>query len=530
MLEIIVTVDLTTGAISNKEISSGSRGLYGRGLALDLLKETVPEEAGRFSPGNAVVLVPGLFVGNPAPSACRIMMATCEGASGGMQICNMTGNLAQKLGSIGVAGLVIKGKAKEPGTVVHIDKTGVSIYCDKTLNGLRTSDIIGKLKERYERDSAIIGIGIAGDMMLPLSSVFCTYPDGDPEYHVPRNGFGDVWGAKNLRAVVVESEGYFGRTCKDPERFSKASKRLAGIIVNDEICGSALPTYGSITIMRILEGGEGIRTSPEVKRISEKDRLQDKAGCSRRINRNCAPMCVIGCLNRHAASKGRRYSSPAQVETQAAIENCFGVDDYELARRVQEKASEIGLVATEFVTSANAYARATGSENAQENLLDWLDELAAGSLTGRVIASRTHGVAELYKDIELDNWMDVSAAQEEGSFDIRMGEKYPSLDGLTALELLYAQIFVLENLGFCIFTSFALLDNAEAFDILAEMFESRTGIKMDAETLIGEARECIRRERAYKERRWMAGQKSNIPPFTRVLYRYFGKREEVCND
>lgn len=530
MSERILTLDLTRETSTYTEYSPQAERPYGRGLALELLKEHVPTGAGRFSPDNALVLVPGLFVGNSAPSACRIMLATCEDNAGGMQICNMTGNIAQKLGSLGIAGVVIKGKAEKPGTVIHIDKDGASIYCDESLNGLYTSDVLRRLKSQYDNDSAIIGIGRSGDMMMPLSSFFCTYPDGEPEYHVPRNGFGDVWGSKNLRAIVVDSDGYFGRECFDSKRFSSAGKKLARIIVDDEICGSALPTYGSITIMKILEGGAGISALPEIAR--ERTDIADikRESSGKKTNKTCAPMCVIGCLNRHAASNGRKYSSPAQVETQAAIENCFGIDDYELANDVQKKASEIGLVATEFVTASNTYARALGIENAQTHLLEWLDEIAEGTPVGRVIACRTRGVAELYKDADLTGWLDIRASQEEDSFDIKIGSPYKGLKGLSELDMLYAQIFVLENLGICMFTSFALLDNTKAFDLLAEMFEARTGIETDGETLIRQADNCIKQERLYKEERWKAAQKRNIPQFTRVLYRYFGSRDEARDE
>ena len=503
--------------------------IYGRGLVLSLFEKYLPDETGRFDPDNLIVIAPGLFAGTAAPSAVRMLVATAESRDGGVQISNTTGNLPQKLGSMGIAAIVIKGKAPVRNTVIHISGEGVEIFSDDSLGGIKTGDIISSLKGRYGRDIAIIGTGIAGDKMLSLSSFFCTYPDGIPEYHVPRDGFGDVWGSKNLRAIVVDNDEYFARHCADPERFRELGRKLTQSIVNDEICGGALPALGSITIMKILESGDYVSV---LKNIKEEQQAESKDSDARdnvsglRRNKTCAPMCVIGCLNRHSAGDGRQYLSPAQAETQAAINKCFGKDDFFLGAEVQQKASEIGVVATEFVTACKTFALSHGIENGEENLLLWLDEISAGSLTGRLIASRTYGVADLYSDVQLSGWIDRKAIQDEQLFDVRMNTRYPGLPELNVLELLYSQIFVLDNLGFCIFTAFALLDKAESFDLMAGMFEAMTGGPMTGEQLIAEANACLNREKAFRERRWMAAQKTIIPPFTRVLYRYFDRRAQ----
>ena len=500
--------------------------IYGRGLVLYLFEKYLPDETGRFDPDNLIVIAPGLFAGTPAPSAVRMLVATAESKDGGTHISNTTGNLPQKLGSLGIAAIVIKGKAPEKNTVIHISRHGVEILSDETLEGIATGEIVKKLKNRYSRESAIIGTGIAGDKMLSLSSFFCTYPDGIPEYHVPRDGFGDVWGSKNLRAIVVDHNDYFSRECVDPERFRKLGRQLAQSVINDEICGSALPALGSMTIMKILEGGDYSSLLENIKKnliSTSSDEAPVKAAGDHR-NKTCAPMCVIGCLNRHSTNDGRQYMSPTQAETQAAIKKCFDADDFFLAAEVQKKAIEIGIVATEFVTASKTFALSHGIENGEERLLQWLDEIKAGSLTGRLIASRTYGVADLYSDVQLSGWIDRKAIQDEQLFDVRMNTRYPGLPDLNELELLYSQIFILDNLGFCIFTAFALLDKAESFDLMAGMFEAMTGEKMTGEQLIAEANACISREEAFRERRWMAAQKTIIPPFTRVLYRYFDKR------
>lgn len=521
MSEKVLVINLNNLTSEVQEYSYETSGTYGRGLLIDIFCDHLSDKADRYSPENIIAIVPGLFAGNTAPSACRMLVATIEGREQGIQVSNTTGNMPQKLGSLGVASVVLKGCAEHRGTVVHISNKGVEFTVEPHLNDAYVSDIYSALRAKYGKDCAIIGSGIAGDMRMNLSGYFCTYPEGEPAYHCPRNGFGDVWGSKNLRAVVVTGDDYFARECCEPERFISAGRKLTQIIVNDEICGGALPAYGSTAIMKILSEGQMV---PEKNEAHVKPKSVPKDGIRR--NKTCAPMCVIGCLNRHADRNGLMYRSPSQVETQAAIEKCFGIDDYTLADEVQRKATEIGIIATEFVTACKTFAETQAIYDGEKYLLKWLDEIASGSLIGRVIASRTHGVSSLYRDAELQDLIDRRAIEDEHLYKLRMSSAYQGLSGLDEMQLLYAQVFVLENLGICMFTSSALIDNTEAFDLLAEMFTARTGEEMSGEKLIVQAGKVMERERAFTEHRWRQAQTSNIPQFTKVLYRYFGEKRE----
>ena len=268
------------------------------------------------------------------------------------------------------------------------------------------------------------------------------------------------------------------------------------------------------------------KKSLESDKFTDNQPEQQCDGCdNRKNNKTCAPMCVIGCLNRHSSSDGKRYESPSQVEVEAAVKKCFGIEDYELSREIQVRATEMSLVSVEYVTAARAFAEANGIEHGEEHLLEWLDEIEQGTAIGRIIGSRTYGIGKLFADKEIEALMDRRAIQDEKLFDISIESRYPRLKGMCAMDLLYTQIFVLENLGFCIFTSFALLDNDETFERLAEMFTARTGIKTTGEDLLIQASECIAAEKEYEAHRWEAARETNIPPFTKVLYRYFDKKE-----
>jgi len=383
----------------------------------------------------------------------------------------------------------------------------------------------------------ILGVGKTADMQLSLSTFLCTYPDGDPEYHCPRNGFGDIPGSKGLRAVVVTGNGYFGRECRDRDNFFKTGKRLAHIILESEVCGQALPAYGSITLLELLKDKEkrtdflkrdsqklyGRMQEPSVRKSAAEKQKEGRREV-RKTNYCCAPMCVVGCLNRHMSNDGEAYISPDQSEVMAALKRGFNIDDMAFTKQVQKRAMDLGITGTEFVTAAKMYLSAEGKRQDRESILDLLEEIDQGTLTGRIVASRTEGILRLYPDREdLVPLLDRKAIDDEMRFDVRLEKIDERYQSVPDIEYLYDQIFVLENLGFCIFTSFALLNNREAMELMAELFTYRTGVKADFIQLMEYAKSCREKERKFEEDNSIRNMSANIPPFTKVLYRYFEK-------
>ena len=264
-MEKILVVDLTTKNVISQNYDVKSYGHYGRGLALDLIKKIVPSEAGRYSPENAIAFVPGLFTGCKVASSCRLMIITKKDKNEGIQLSNTTGNLPQKMGSLSIAALVVKGESKEGNTILHISNEGVEILNMPELENTKTSSMMKRLKEKFGANAGIIAVGKTADMQMSLSTFVCTYPDGEPEYHCPRSGFGDVFGSKGLRAVVITNKKSFDRECCQEEEFLSTGKDFAKLIINNDICGGALPAYGSVTLIKLLKDKEKVLASMKEK-------------------------------------------------------------------------------------------------------------------------------------------------------------------------------------------------------------------------------------------------------------------------
>lgn len=516
----IVIVNLTQKTINEENYNYSEGGHYGRGLAMELLEKYTGSSKGRLHENNALVIAPGLFAGNRAPCAGRaVLMAKGEGVRG-LAVSNFTGDFPQKLASLNIAALVITGKYAEGNAAVLIDREGVRIESMPKLQGMYIPEIVDELREDFGKECALWGVGKAADFQLPLSGYFVTYPEGEPRFHCPRSGFGDVAGSKGLRVIIVKCGKYFDAPCVNALSFQEKGRRLTSLITKNEICGVALPGLGSITLLHLLKNRQEL---PEVKGTAG---VHKKRGGGR-MNYCCAPMCVIGCLNRHSANDSEFYSAPEESEVRAALESQFGDGSFSFAKELNRRGFSIGLNTTEFVYTAGMYFEALNQKAAdgakvKEKLFSLMDEIENGTAIGRLIGSGTPAVSSLYRDRPgLLNKVTRPSSFRESQFRVKLCRFYPELNDISDMELLYRQVFLLENLGICIFSSFALLNNQEALELLASMASDRLGREVSLLCMLEYAGKCIERETEYQYRSLSGEVHKNIPEFIKVLYQYF---------
>lgn len=513
----ICYVDLTTKEISYEEYNINEVKHHGRGLAAYLCGKHTAPSTDRFDEDNAIVFTIGLFTGTTAPSSGRITLATRKGKGQGLQIMNMTGAFPQKFASAGIEALVITGKSENNNTVIYIDKDNAEIR-NINVNENYVPNIISEIRSGCGNDCAIIGTGSAADIMMPISTLFSTYPVGYPEYYCSRNGFGDIWGSKNLKAVVINNNKYFENECFDKYKFSIESKKLSRIIIDNPVCGQALPGNGSITLIKLLKD----KNISIIENNAALTKTEYNKSSNRKINKTCSPLCVVGCLNRHCRNNEEAFSAPAESEVNSALQHCYNMEDISFAKRVNGKAFELGIDSTEFVFSTNIYFKAINKKPSKNEIYDLLHEIEANSILGKIIGSKTIGIYNLFKEnAALKSLVTKPVISEEKKFNISVDKFFEEFKDVDDLELMYRQIFLLENMGFCIFTSFALINNKEALNIIADMFYYKTGIKRTVVEMLNYSDECINREIEYERNNAIQSIQKNIPEFTKVLYRYF---------
>lgn len=524
----IVYVNLTTETVEEKEYGDDLIQYYGRGLTSYLVKENLPPYVGRHSAENCLILIPGLLTGTLAPSTGRLSIAAKKAQDSGLQYLNLAGPFSQKMACLGIVAIVITGKNREDiPAVLSFDEEGVQILKVPCLKEREISETISYIRNNIGRgkDTAAIGIGSAGEHLLPIASVFTTYPEGNPLFNCARGGMGDIFGSKGLKAVAVTTKSNFTSKVVDVDEMKKASKRLARIIIDHPICGGALPAYGSITLMKMMKNNEygSSRVVRQRKIIPVDQSVNPSQEGSRRINRTCAPLCVVGCLNRHARANETLLASPAESEVSAALEE-LGIEDAEFASRFNRIAFEQGIDSVEFLFSCALFYKIKDIKLGKVELLAALNEVKELTDLGRILASRTEGLYRLYQDhSELLPMVTRPSIAEEHSFKINLNFKVAGCEDLEDKQYLYANMLTLGNLGICLFTSFAIIESPEAMDLLAVLVQAKTGRRVEANDLIRYAVDCLKGEEDYEKQAKLLSLQKEIPEFVKVLHRYFGK-------
>jgi len=528
-LSRIIYVNLSDETIEEKEHDLAKLYHYGRGLAGWLMEEHVPPGTGRHSPENCIVLAAGLFPGTEAPSSGRLILAAKRANDSGIQYLNLAGPFSQKMASLDINAVVITGRNnKDAPAVLTICENEIKIQYVPDLKERKVSVTIQYIRKELGSESAVIGVGPAGEHLLPLASVFTTYPEGVPVYNCVRGGMGDIFGSKGLKAVAVTTKAYFQAKVFDHEKMRESSKKLARMIVDHPICGGALPSHGSITLMKMMKSGRldftGKTAATEQKGEVSKEAGSGSVTSSVRINRACAPRCVVGCLNRHAGGKQSLLSSPADNEVFAALKEAFEIQDQEFASAFNRDAFELGIDSVEFVFTCALLFKILNKKVGKNELMEALDEVRRLTSLGRILAGGTHGVYRLFQDRPaLEPMVTRPSVTEEGRFNVKLPFKISGFEDMNDTEYLYALMITFGNLGLCLFTSFALIENKEAWRLLSEMFYYKTGLPVHDRDLIDYSIQCLKAEQAYELRAKTQSVQKVIPEFVKVLYRYFGK-------
>lgn len=522
-------VNLTTETVEEMEYSDDLSQYYGRGLVSYLIMENVPPHVGRYSSENVLILVPGLLTGTIAPSTGRLTIAAKKAQNSGIQYLNLAGPFSQKMACLGIAGIVITGKNSDDApAVLNFNEDGAQILKVSCLKEREITETIRYIRSNIGRvkDTAVIGIGPTGEHLLPIASVFSTYPEGIPLFNCARGGMGDIFGSKGLKAVAVTTKSNFTSSVVNVDEMKRASKKLARIIIDHPVCGGALPAYGSITLMKMMKSNEldrsWINELPQNKRsLNDQEVNPSKQGI--RINRTCAPLCVVGCLNRHARAKETLFASPAESEVAAVLKE-VGIVDSNFASEFNRIAFEQGIDSVEFLFCCALYYKIKDIKVGKAELLTALNEVKELTDFGRILASRTEGLYRLYQDYpELLPMVTRPSITEEHSFNINLSFKVVGCKDIEDKQYLYANMISLGNLGLCLFTSFAIIESREAMDLLADLFYAKTGRKIEAKDLINYSLHCLKVEEDYEKQAKLLSLQKQIPEFVKVLHRYFGK-------
>lgn len=214
-----LVVDLSTGEHHVETIPADVFRQYlgGYGLGAWLMWKHFPAGAEATAPEACFALVSGLLTGLRTPFSGRIQIVGKSPLTGTWADSNSGGSTAIHLRHAGYDALIVRGRAVEPSVLV-VRSDGVSVEPAGNLWGMQIPEAFDALQERYGTKFrvGVSAIGPAGERGARIASVM------NDRYHAfGRQGFGAIFGSKNLKAVVVDGGENTGDTVpiRDEKRF-----------------------------------------------------------------------------------------------------------------------------------------------------------------------------------------------------------------------------------------------------------------------------------------------------------------------
>jgi len=215
----ILRIDLSKSKVSKTPSSEYTRLFVGgRGVNAKLMFEESKAGVSSLDPENPIIIGAGALAGTGILCMTKHVITTRspEQVPEGFTMQCSGGSLAAEMKYAGYDHIVIKGRAEKP-TYIHIENDDVAFKDASGLWGKGVFDTNTILKEELANPEVrILAIGQAGENLVRFATIEHEYRSG--------TGLGAVFGAKNLKAVVVR--GTKGIRVHDPEAVLKINERL----------------------------------------------------------------------------------------------------------------------------------------------------------------------------------------------------------------------------------------------------------------------------------------------------------------
>jgi aldehyde:ferredoxin oxidoreductase len=177
--------------------------LGGYGLGAWLMWKHFPPGTDPLAPAACFALCSGLLTGLHTPFSGRIQIVGKSPLTNTWGDSNSGGSVCSHLREAGYDALVVTGKAAQP-TLLIVRDGEVTFEPAGELWGKEVPETFDALKAKFggKRDVGVSAIGPAGEKQLRIASVM------NDRYHAfGRQGFGAIYGSKNLKAIVVAGSG-----------------------------------------------------------------------------------------------------------------------------------------------------------------------------------------------------------------------------------------------------------------------------------------------------------------------------------
>ncbi|MFC1869753.1 aldehyde ferredoxin oxidoreductase family protein [Chloroflexota bacterium] len=224
----ILRVNLSNGAIKHEPLDTemARRFIGGWGMNARLAYDNIKPGTDAYSPDNVLIFGAGLLGGTSSPSTSKSFLTTKDPVSGTVSTAVGSSNLSAEMKWAGYDHLLITGKSKKP-IYLEITDDDVKIHDAGHLWGKDLVEATDELRKVHGGTCAIVCIGPAGENLVGIAEVFAN------KLTTLGRSFGGVFGAKNLKAIVVD--GTRGLEVADPDKFKQIVDGCVDSFMTDPI-------------------------------------------------------------------------------------------------------------------------------------------------------------------------------------------------------------------------------------------------------------------------------------------------------
>lgn len=513
----LLRVNLSTGEVRVDPIDPKTSMDYigGRGLGTKLFYDEVGPHVEGLSEENKLFFMTGLLSGAAVPTGGRYMVITKAPLTGTIASSNSGGHWGAELKYAGYDGLVVEGKAAHP-VYISIEDDKVEIRDASHLWGKVVSEATELVAQETPARAKVLSIGPAGERQSLLASIM-----NDIHRAAGRSGVGAVMGSKNLKAITVR--GTQKPPIADPDKLKEANLSALKKIRENGVTSAGLPTYGSAVLVNIInENGMLPTNNFQESQFKDAEMISGEWMTEKYLTRkDPCHHCPIGC-GRYVKLNDWEGGGP-EYETIWCYGSDCGVNDFEKIILANTICNEYGLdtigagatVAAAMELYQRGYLKDEDLDGVSlkwgdaDAIVEWTRLMGAGEGLGARMADGSYrlcdsfGVPELsmtVKKQELPAY-DPRGAQGQGlsyATSNRGGchvrgymispeilaspqalDRFATDDKAAWTKVFQDLTAVIDSLGLCLFTSFAL--GAPDY---AQMYSAATGVETTPEEIL----------------------------------------------
>jgi aldehyde:ferredoxin oxidoreductase len=549
----LIRVDMGKGKVSTESLDGEYGRLGGRALTSTVVSREVPPLCHPLGPQNKVVVAAGLLAGTTCANSGRLSIGGKSPLTGGIKESNVGGNAANKLGRLGIAGIVVENQAP-PGRLSYllVTKDGAQLLPADAYKRLKNYDLAARLQEKHGAKVGIISIGPAGEMRMSAASVAVTDTNGRPARHAGRGGMGAVMGSKGLKAIVVDDTEAQGVTYHSKEAFKEAAAAFRDALREHPVTkpGGGLAVYGTNVLVNIINEAGGFPTrnftdgrfegAQKISGETMHDVIKARGGST--THSGCST-CIIQCSNIYLDKNKNYLTSGFEYETIWANGANCGVDDLDSIAQVDRLCDDYGLDTIE-TGCAIAVAMHAGVKKFGDaaGAIEILHEIGKGTALGRILGNgaavtgQAFGIAHVpvvkrqglpAYDPRAIKGMGVTYATSPMGADhtagyavatniLKVGGFVDPLKPQGQVDLsrnLQVATVMLDSAGLCVFVAFAILDINKGLEAIPTMMTARYGWNLTLNDWLEWAKEVLRKERAFNRAAGFTPADDRLPEF-----------------